>query len=254
MKKTITQILSLILFITFFSQDRLECQNINLDNIEISIGDSLESVIKKFATPYYSFQIDTSHNYLRYSIFKRVYNYSDNNELHTKLLGRMYFAYYSAGVTFYYRKELYQVQKIWNSNTSKPIDVLRALTAILEKNTIDNYSVELTTLKNIEPDQSSNTIHLQINPNTLLRIYYMDNDYYEISEIVTKNDYKHSKKEYILVFEDAKHFWGEENYIIEYFKREEDAKRRIVDLQIPYVLGSDYLFNYKIIRFYKNRD
>lgn len=254
MKKTHATVITLIVFLIALSTDRPRCQTISLDNINISIGDSLEYVMKKFSVPPYRFITDTSRDHLRYSVYKEIGTYSDNTEIPVQLLGRMYFVYFPANNPDHFTKTLFMVEKVWNSYAKEPINILKTFSDILEKNNIDKYSLELSLSKNIEPDFVSNTIEVRINSFTTLEIYYRDDDYYEISEVITKNNNLFSDKEYILIFEDTKHFWGGENHIIEYFKSEEDAERRSRELKIPYLVNYENLPNVKIIRFFKRPD
>jgi hypothetical protein len=240
------------MFLLFSNKNH--CQTINLDNIEVSIGDSLEYVIKKFTQPQYHISIDTLKNYLCYNIYKESGSASNNTSIPVRTIGHLYFTYYLPELPIRYTKDLFQINKVWNGdNTNNIQSFLKILGNILEINEFDKYSTSLSYSKKIEPEYSASTISMTINPFTSVDIYYHDDGYFEISEVITKDENSFSDEEYILIFEDTEHLIGKKTHIMEIFKKEDDAEYRFRELTIPYLMKGLEIPNNDIIRFYKNR-
>ncbi|OGU41355.1 MAG: hypothetical protein A3K31_17000 [Ignavibacteria bacterium RIFOXYA12_FULL_35_25] len=228
-------------------------QTVRIDDISISIDDSLEQVISKFQKPGYHLISDTLKLSIRCTIFKEVYNSQDSNKP-LQVIGYLHFFYVKQEPPFHYTKELYEIDKVWsNYYVNNVPDLLKIINNIFEKNTIDKYSVELIRSKNFEPDYSSKTLTIKLNSFTSLEIYSRDDNYFEINEVITKDENRFSDEKYILIFEDYKHYYGDKEYVIEYFKKEDEAERRQRELLIKYIMDSSDKPETKILRFYKNR-
>lgn len=232
----------------------IQCQTIGIDNIDISIGDSLECVIKKFGDPPYHIRKDTLENYLCYSIYKEIEPHIDNSSIPVRIIAHLYFDYFRSSIPITFTKELYKIDKVRNNdNANDAKNLLKIIKNIVEKNNIDKYSTELSLSKNIEPDYATNTITIRINPFTALDIYYREDNYYEISEVITRDENRFADEEFILIFEDSEHLVGKQNHIMEIFKKEDDAEYRSRELSVPYLTRGWELPNFQILRFYKKR-
>ena len=242
------------LFFFFFCLNILTySQTVKIDDISVSIDDSLEQVISKFHKPGYHLKLDTLKLSIRCIIFKEVYNPKDSNKP-LQVIGYLHFFYMKQELPFHYTKELYEIDKVWsNYYVNNVPDILNIINNILEKNTIDKYSVELNQSIDFEPDYSSKTITIKLNSFTSLEIYSRDNNYFEINEVITKDENRFSDKEYILIFDDYKHYFGDKEYVIEYFKKEDEAERRQREHLIKYIMDSSDKPETEIVRFYKSR-
>ena len=65
-----------ILLLSFLISSQYYSQTVNLGNIEVSIGDSLEQVLDHLTKLNYHFKLDTSKYSIRCIIFKNAFNSS----------------------------------------------------------------------------------------------------------------------------------------------------------------------------------
>jgi hypothetical protein len=236
-----------------FFQYHLYSQTVKIGNISISIDDSLELVIEKFYGTEYQLVFDTLKLSIRCIILKEVFNLQDNSNKSLQVIGYLNFFYIPKGIPFHYTKRLYEIEKVWSNPYSNDIPtLLNTINNIIEKNTIDRYSTELFQNKVVEPEYSSKTITIKLNAFTSLEIYSRDDNYFEIKEVITKDENRFSNEEYVLIFEDYKHYYSDKEYIIEYFQKEDDAEVRKRELLIRYLADSSEKPETKILRFYKD--
>ena len=153
----------ILFFFFFLFQHSVYSQTVIIDDVPISIDDSLEQVISKFQKPGYHLIVDTLKLSIRYTIFKEVFNLNDNSDKSLRIICYLHFFYIPQEIPFHYTKALYKIDKVWSNIYSDEIpDVLNIINNIIEKNTIDKYSIELFQNKNIEPEYSSKTITIEL--------------------------------------------------------------------------------------------
>lgn len=241
-----------IVFFLFLFKPSVYSQTVKIDDISISIDDSLEQVISKLQKSGYHTIFDTLKLSIRCTVFKEVNNLQYSNKP-LQIIGYLHFFYVQQGLPFHYTKELYEIEKVWSNYYENDIpDLLKTINNIFEKNIIDKYSIEVLQDKTIEPDYSTKTLTIRLNSYTCLEIYLRDDNYFEINEVITKDKNRFSDKEYILIFEDYKHYYSAKEYIIEYFQKEDEAERKCRELLIPYLADSSERPETNIIRFYKD--
>jgi len=229
-------------------------QTVRIDDISVSIDDSLEQVIPKFQKAGYDLILDTLKQSIRCTVFKNVQN-AISSDRFLQLIGYLHFSYLKSDLPLHYTKSLFEIEKIWSNPYENNIkDILIILNNILEKNSIDKYSINLQQNKTIEPEYTTHTITIQLNSFTRLEIYSRDDGYFEIIEVINNDEHRFfSDEEYVLIFEDYKHYYSKNEYVIEYFKKEDEAERRERELLIKYILDSSKKPESRILRFYKDR-
>ena len=242
-----------ILTLLFIRQ--VDGQTINLDGQSIRIGESSESIEKKFDTDIYVWAIDTSNHENSVDIFKYIGDKINGNVVYIARLDFWkdieYSQNYLKDKKFTHNNSLSSVKKYWDvglNNNSSTLNFLQKFYSIIEKNGIDEYSIGISTQKSLEPNLEWKVIDLRIRPNVSITIEFDNKNEYRLYEDIWK-DNAFSENHYVLVFYDSKLLCGKEKLICKEYSTEDEANKKMRELDWEYISKGLPPVQGKIIRY-----
>ncbi|MCK9210614.1 MAG: hypothetical protein M0P61_07265 [Ignavibacteriaceae bacterium] len=240
----------ILILIIFFQQTY--CQTVNLAGVDVSIGDSLNSIQAKINTDFFIFSRVEGDSLNDHNKMKQTWVLHDKTPPNN-LIAIIYF--FAPPIKYWMGKTAEQptvtaIQKFWDYGNSNVVDVMKKFYDLLEIYGIDEYfNNHISFNKEVEPDGTSYNIN--VSTCSWRRIEFsFSKDSFQLSEIITENSYQFFyDKRYCLFFDDYKHYSSKKSDIItESFSHEEAAQRRQRELQLPYLSRGEEIPTSKILR------